>query len=114
RLQAGAKLDLPAEHIERAAYLVQGTVQVQGQDHEPGRLLAFAPGRPVTLTAVGGPARFAVLGGEPLDGPRFVWWNFVSSRKERIEQAKQDWQRNRFDQVVPGDTTQFIPLPEKP
>ena len=69
--------------------------------------------RRVTLTAVGGPARLAVLGGEPLDGPRFVWWNFVSSRKERIEQAKEDWQRNRFDQVVPGDTTEFIPLPEK-
>jgi len=113
KLQAGASLELPAEHIERAAYLVEGTVRVDGQNHEPGRLLVFAPGRPVTLTAVGGPARFAVLGGEPLDGPRFVWWNFVSSRKERIEQAKEDWQRGRFDQVVPGDTTEFIPLPEK-
>ena len=113
KLEAGASVALPAEHIERAAYLVEGTVQVEGQDHESGRLLAFAPGRPVTLTAVGGRARFAVLGGEPLDGPRFVWWNFVSSRKERIEQARQDWRRDRFDQTVPGDTVDFIPLPEK-
>ena len=113
KLEAGASVVLSAEHVERAAYLVQGTVQVEGLAHEPGRLLAFVPGRPVTLTAVNGPARFAVIGGEPLDGPRFVWWNFVSSRKERIEQAKQDWQRNRFDQVVPGDTVDFIPLPDK-
>ena len=53
-----------------------------------------------------------LLGGEPLDGPRFVWWNFVSISKDRIEQAKQDWQRTRFDQIVPGDETEYIPLPE--
>ncbi|MNW06850.1 hypothetical protein D3C71_2033260 [compost metagenome] len=53
-----------------------------------------------------------MLGGEPLDGPRFIWWNFVSSSKDRIETAKQDWQRNRFGQIVPGDETEYIPLPE--
>ena len=53
--------------------------------------------------------RYAVLGGEPLDGPRFLWWNFVSSSKDRIEQAKEDWQRDRFGQTVPGDETEFIP-----
>ena len=52
-----------------------------------------------------------MLGGEPLEGPRFIWWNFVSSSKDRIEQAKEEWQRNRFGQTVPGDETEFIPLP---
>ncbi len=112
-LQPGATVVLSAEHEERAAYLAQGCVSVEGQSHEAGRLLVFAAGRPVTLSNPGTvPARFAVIGGEPLDGPRFLWWNFVSRSKDRIEQAKQDWQRNRFDQIVPGDETEFIPLPE--
>lgn len=111
-LQPGASVDLPAEHEERAAYLAEGSVTIEGTQHERGRLLVFAPGRPVTVTNTGStPARFAVVGGEPLDGPRFLWWNFVSSSKDRIEQAKQDWQRNRFGQTVPGDETEFIPLP---
>ena len=108
--QAGATLVLPAQHEERAAYIVSGRVQVEGQVYEAGRLLVFAPGRPVTIQAQEA-TRFAVLGGEPLEGPRFIWWNFVSSSKERIEQAKEDWQRDRFDQTVPGDETEFIPLP---
>ena len=112
-LQPGATVVLAPEHEERAAYLVHGSVSVEGIEHSAGRLLVFAPGRPVTLSNTGAtPARFAVVGGEPLEGPRFVWWNFVSSSKERIEQAKQDWQRNRFGQTVPGDETEFIPLPE--
>lgn len=108
--KVGAVLVLPAHHEERAAYIASGKVQVDGQMYEAGRLLVFAAGRPVTIQAVAA-SRFAVLGGEPLDGPRFVWWNFVSSSKERIEQAKQDWQRDRFNQSVPGDETEFIPLP---
>jgi redox-sensitive bicupin YhaK (pirin superfamily) len=111
QLQAGATTVLPAEHEERAAYLAQGTVEIDGQEFESGRLVVFAPGRPVQIRAKTA-ARFAVIGGEPLDGPRFVWWNFVSSSKDRIEQAKQDWQRSRFDQIVPGDETEYIPLPE--
>ncbi|MEI2414633.1 pirin family protein [Orrella sp. JC864] len=112
-LQPGATVVLPAEHEERAAYLAEGSVQVEGQTHAAGRLLVFAPGRPVTLANPGSaPARFAVVGGEPLDGPRYVWWNFVSSSRERIEQAKQDWMRDRFGQTVPGDETEFIPLPQ--
>lgn len=110
QLQAGATTVLPAEHEERAAYLAQGSVEIDGQVFESGRLIVFAPGKPVTIRAVSA-ARFALLGGEPLDGPRFVWWNFVSSRKDRIEEAKQDWERNRFGQVVPGDETEYIPLP---
>ncbi|KOF53269.1 MULTISPECIES: pirin family protein [unclassified Achromobacter] len=110
RLQAGAAVVLPAEYEERAAYLTEGAVEVDGQVFESGRLVVFAPGRPVEIRARSA-ARFAVLGGEPLDGPRFVWWNFVSSSKERIEEAKRAWQRDRFGQTVPGDETEFIPLP---
>lgn len=111
RMRAGARLELPAEHEERAAYLTQGSVAVDGQIFGAGRLLVFKAGCPITIRAES-EARFALLGGEPLDGPRFIWWNFVSSRKERIEQAKHDWQQGRFNQVVPGDETEFIPLPE--
>lgn len=110
QMQAGARLDLDAQYEERAAYLVQGQVEVDGVVFEPGRLIVFKPGCPVTLKALTA-ARFAVLGGEPLDGPRFIWWNFVSSSKDRIEQAKDEWTRTRFDQVVPGDESEFIPLP---
>ncbi|GAB1579106.1 pirin family protein [Bordetella petrii] len=109
-LQAGARVVVQPEYEERAAYLSRGAVEVDGQVYQPGQLLVFAAGRPVTIRAVDA-ARLAVLGGEPLDGPRFVWWNFVSSSKDRIEQAKQDWQRDRFGQVVPGDETEYIPLP---
>lgn len=110
-LAPGARLALEPEHEERAAYLLEGAVEVDGEAFAPGRLLVFAPGRQVVLGAASG-AKLVLLGGEPMDGPRHVWWNFVSSRRERIEQAKADWRRNRFDLVVPGDETEFIPLPE--
>ena len=109
-MSPGATVVIPAEYEERAAYLSRGTVEIAGQTYQPGQLIVFAAGHPVTVRAVDD-VRFAVLGGEPLDGPRFVWWNFVSSSKDRIEQAKQDWQRDRFNQVVPGDETEYIPLP---
>ncbi|AHV91507.1 pirin family protein [Bordetella holmesii] len=110
QMQAGACMELPAEYDERGAYLVQGRVEVDGQVFEAGRLLVFKEGCPILIRAHTD-ARFAVLGGQALDGPRFIWWNFVSSSKERIEQAKDEWQRNRFGQIVPGDETEFIPLP---
>ncbi|CAM4090941.1 pirin family protein [Bordetella tumulicola] len=109
-MQPGSTVVIPAEYEERAAYLSRGTVEIEGQTYQPGQLLVLQAGQPVTIRAIDD-VRFAILGGEPLDGPRFVWWNFVSSRKDRIEQAKQDWQRDRFDQVVPGDETEYIPLP---
>ena len=78
-----------------------------------GQLLVLRPGDPVTVSNPGpGPARFVLVGGETMDGPRHIWWNFVSSRKERIEQAKAEWKAGRFD-TVPGDAEKFIPLPEK-
>jgi len=109
-VEPGCTFVVPAEHQERAAYLSRGTVEIEGQSYGPGQLIVFAAGKPITIKARDH-ARFAILGGEPLDGPRFVWWNFVSSRKDRIEQAKDDWMRNRFDQIVPGDETEYIPLP---
>ena len=77
----------------------------------PGRLLVFKPGDKVTITAATD-AHFVIVGGAPMDGPRHIWWNFVSSRKERIEQAKAEWAAGHFGKV-PGDEIEFIPLPEK-
>jgi redox-sensitive bicupin YhaK (pirin superfamily) len=108
RLEAGAVLELPAEHEERAVYPVEGTLGIAGERFEPARLLVLSPGRTVEIHAHG-PAHLMLLGGAPL-GPRHVWWNFVSSRAERIEQAKRDWQSGRFA-AVPGDP-EFIPLPQ--
>lgn len=110
-LEAGSRLELPAEHEERAIYIAEGRVEVAGDEFEAGRLLVFRPGDAIAVKAIGA-ARFVLLGGEPLDGPRNIWWNFVSSSKERIEQAKADWKAGRFV-AVPGET-EFIPLPEQP
>jgi hypothetical protein len=108
-LAAGARLPLDAETEERAIYLVAGEIDIAGDRFEAGRLLVFRPGDRITVTAVTA-ARLAVVGGSAMDGPRHIWWNFVSSRQERIEQAKADWKSGRFD-AVPGES-EFIPLPE--
>lgn len=108
-LQAGASFALGAAHEERAIYLVGGTVEIGGQLFEAGRLLVFSSGDEIVVKAKTA-ARILLLGGEPTDGPRHIWWNFVSSSRERIEQAKADWKAQRFP-VVPGDA-EFIPLPE--
>jgi redox-sensitive bicupin YhaK (pirin superfamily) len=108
-LAAGAKAPLPVGHEERGIYVASGAVNIAGDVFESGRLLVFRPGDEITVTAVT-PSRLLLLGGEPMDGPRFIWWNFVSSSRERIEQAKEDWAQRRFD-IVPGDETDFIPLP---
>jgi redox-sensitive bicupin YhaK (pirin superfamily) len=110
-LKAGTFLPLDADHEERAIYVIEGVVDIAGDKFEPGRLLVFKPGDAVTITAVNN-AHFVILGGAPMDGPRHIWWNFVSSRKERIEQAKADWKAGHFDKV-PGDEIEFIPLPDK-
>jgi redox-sensitive bicupin YhaK (pirin superfamily) len=107
----GAALPLPVEHEERGVYVAEGEVEVAGQSFTEGRLLVFRPGDHITLRAKGN-ARVMLLGGEPMDGPRYIWWNFVSSSKERLEAAKDDWKQARFA-IVPGDGTDFIPLPDK-
>jgi len=108
RLDAGAKAQLPADYPERAAFVAQGSVEVAGQTFDEGQMIVFAPGEPVLLEAVT-PATVMLLGGESL-GPRFIEWNFVSSRKERIEQAKADWRAGRM-KLPDLDHDEFIPLP---
>jgi redox-sensitive bicupin YhaK (pirin superfamily) len=109
-LPAGARLKVPEGVPELAAYLVSGAMRCAGQEYAPHRMLVFRPGATPELEAVSD-ARLALLGGAPLPGGRHIWWNFVSSRKERIEQAKADWKEGRFPEV-PGDAEEFIPLPE--
>jgi len=112
KLTAGARIAMPPEYPEQAIYIVEGRLDL-GRDgvFEPGQLVVLKPGAEVMLGAPGpGPTRVMLLGGEPMDGPRFLSWNFVASSAERIEQAKRDWQAGAFPQV-PGET-EFIPLPE--
>jgi redox-sensitive bicupin YhaK (pirin superfamily) len=109
-LEEGAMMPLDPDYEERAIYVSSGEVEIAGDRFDTGRLLIFRPGDRITITAVK-PSRIAVVGGAPLDGPRYVWWNFVSSRKERIDQAKEEWKQGRFGKV-PGDEIEFIPLPE--
>jgi len=111
-LKAGTTLPLDADHEERALYVIDGSIDISGDTFEPGRLLVFKPGDKVTITAASD-THFVIVGGAPMDGPRHIWWNFVSSRKERIEQAKAEWAAGHFGKV-PGDEIEFIPLPEKP
>ena len=111
-LDAGARLDVPAEQEERAAYVVEGSVEIggDGATFDAGQLMVFKPGAEITLAAPQRPSRVMLLGGAPLDGRRHIWWNFVSSSPERIEQAKDDWKRGRLAPVP--DETESIPLPE--
>jgi len=110
-LASGSTLPLDADHEERALYVIDGTIDISGDMFESRRLLVFKPHDRVSITATSN-AHFVVAGGAPMDGPRHIWWNFVSSRKERIEEAKADWKAGHFDKV-PGDEIEFIPLPEK-
>lgn len=105
---ANARLELPARLGERALFVVEGRVEVDATPVEAGGMLVLQPGSVATLRGLDA-ARIALLGGAPLDAPRLMWWNFVSSRHERIEQAKDDWRHGRFA-PVPGES-EFIPLP---
>jgi redox-sensitive bicupin YhaK (pirin superfamily) len=105
----GVSVPLDADHEERAIYLVEGEVEISNERFEGPRLLVFRPGDRITVKATK-PVRMMFLGGNALEGPRHIWWNFVSSSKERIEQAKQDWKSGRFA-PVPNEH-EFIPLPE--
>lgn len=116
-LQPGAAIPLPADHEDRAFYVVQGSITVAGQTFEVGQMAVFRPGDEITLTAGEQGARLMILGGETLEGPRYIWWNFVASSQERIEEAKEawragDWEHGRF-QLPPNDNAEFIPAPDK-
>jgi len=110
-LTAGARAGLPADHPERAIFIARGEVEVDGHNYVEGQMLVLTPGDTVAVTAVRD-STVMVLGGEPI-GERFLWWNFVSSSKDRIEQAKADWKAGRIP-LPQHDHDEFIPLPEDP
>ena len=110
-LAAGARVELPTQYPERAAYVASGSVEADGQTFAADRLLVFARGRPAAVTAKS-PAVLVLLGGDPV-GERFIEWNFVSSSRERIEQAKADWRAGRM-KLPDLDDQEFIPLPPEP
>jgi redox-sensitive bicupin YhaK (pirin superfamily) len=109
RLEAGATAPVPADHIERAAYVASGEIEVDGTRYGTGQMLAFARATEVSVVAPVA-SRIMLFGGDPVDAPRHIWWNFVSSSQERIERAKLDWRDERFA-PVPGETER-IPLPD--
>ena len=116
-LEAGAKLPLPEDHEDRGAYVVAGAVEIAGERFEAGRMMVFRPGDRVSMIAGEAGARVMLLGGATLEGPRHIWWNFVASSRERIEEAKEawragDWAHGRF-RLPPTDDAEFIPLPER-
>jgi redox-sensitive bicupin YhaK (pirin superfamily) len=112
-MEAGARLPVSAEHVERAVYVVSGVIEVAGQSDTFGeaQFVIFRPGAPIVLQARGS-AHLMLLGGEPFPEPRHVYWNFVSTSRERIEQAKDDWRHRRFPGI--DGETDFIPLPIEP
>jgi redox-sensitive bicupin YhaK (pirin superfamily) len=110
QLKAGAKVRIPADAEERAIYLLSGEVEIAGDRFAPDQLLVFRPGDEIVVSSERG-AHFMLFGGAALGSQRYIWWNFVSSSRERIEQAKEEWRTGRFD-IVPGDAEEFIPLPE--
>ncbi len=110
RLRAGGRFQIPAMAEERAIYVLEGEVDIAGDRFPADRLLVLREGDDILVSSERG-AHFMLFGGAPLGSKRYIWWNFVSSSKERIDQAKQEWKTGKFD-IVPGDSEEFIPLPE--
>lgn len=110
-LAPGAAAPFDPEWEERALYLLDGDIEIAGDRFDPDRLLVFRPGDAITLRAGAAGARMMLFGGDSMPTRRHIWWNFVSSSKERIEQAKAEWRTGRFD-IVPGDEDEFVPLPD--
>lgn len=116
-LAAGALLPLPDNHEDRGVYVLEGSIEIAGDQFDSGQMMVFRPGDAITLKAGPRGARLMVLGGATLGGPRYIWWNFVASSREKIEAAKQawadgDWEHGRF-QLPPDDADEFIPLPDR-
>lgn len=114
KLEPEKIMPLPQDHEDRGAYILSGDVSIGGVSHEAGQMLVFRPGDAVTLKAGPQGVRLVLLGGESLNGPRYIWWNFVSSSKDKIEEAKQawraaDWENGPF-RLPPTDDGEFIPL----
>jgi hypothetical protein len=108
-LTSGASLELPDEHHDRAIYVAEGKITLEGAEYASGQMIVLDAGGTVLVRA-SADSRVMLVGGAPLDGPRYIWWNFVASSRERIERGKDDWAAQRFPRV-PGET-EFIPLPE--
>ncbi|OYX22643.1 MAG: hypothetical protein B7Z10_12875 [Rhodobacterales bacterium 32-66-7] len=116
-LGPGASLPLPDGHEDRGVYTLKGEVSVGGQVFPEGQMLVFRPGDRISVRAGAAGARLMILGGDTMDGPRFIWWNFVASSKERIDAAREawragDWQHGRF-RLPPADDGEFIPAPDR-
>ncbi|WP_029617152.1 pirin family protein [Pseudorhizobium marinum] len=112
RLEPGRSFPFPAAHEERAVYVLAGELSVADDGFAPNQLLVFRPGDEITLKAGPQGCHMMLFGGAALNSRRYIWWNFVSSSKERIEKAKEEWRTGRFE-IVPGDEEEFVPLPEK-
>lgn len=111
RIAPGGKFQISAIAEERAIYVLNGNVSIAGESFPQDRLLVFRPSDEIVVHAEQGPAHIMLFGGAALSSKRYIWWNFVSSSKERIEQAKEEWRTGRFD-IVPGDEEEFVPLPQ--
>lgn len=114
-LQPGARFPLPDDQEDRGIYVTEGSIRVAGQEFEAGQMMVFRPGDRITVAAGARGARVMALGGATLNGPRYIWWNFVASSREKIESAKEEWRRGdwgkgQFD-LPPTDHSEFIPLP---
>lgn len=115
-LTAGSRLPMPDNHEDRGLYIVEGSISVAGREYTSGQMMVFRPGDAITIAAGDAGARVMILGGATLPGPRYIWWNFVASSQERIEQAKADWRaanwgQGRFDLPV-DDRDEYVPLPD--
>lgn len=115
-LQPGALLPMPDEHEDRGLYVVEGSVSVAGKVFEQARMMVFRPGDRISVAAGREGARVVILGGATLNGPRYIWWNFVSSSRERIDEAREQWRQanwgmGHFD-LPPDDRAEYIPLPD--
>jgi len=110
QLQKGAQIEVPKQTEERAIYVLAGQIEIGGRQYDPQQMMVLRPGDNVTVKALSS-VHMMLLGGAAMDGPRYIFWNFVSSTKERLEQAKNDWRQGRFPKV-PGDDKEFVPLPE--
>lgn len=116
-MEAGSALPLPDDHEDRGIYVTEGEIIIAGQNFPAGRMMVFRPGDKISVKAGEQGARIMILGGETLGGPRYIWWNFVASSQERIEQAKEDWRDGKWEDgrfaLPPDDREEFIPLPDE-
>lgn len=116
-LEAGVVFPMPDNHEDRGVYITQGSIEVAGELFEAGRMMVFRPGDRISVKAGPTGARLMALGGATINEERYIWWNFVSSSKDRIEQAKEDWKAGDWAngpfRLPPGDDAEFIPISDE-